>query len=71
MNITGPHKIAALLKRALKFQWAVFGEDHYILIRKKKCFQIGQREEKYTTNKVCFVLDLRLSPLATGTLWVK
>lgn len=36
MNITGPHKIAALLKRTLKFQWAVFGEDHYILIRKKK-----------------------------------
>lgn len=41
-----------------------------------KAFKIGQRGEtiyivQLTGRVICFVLDLRLSPLATDTLWVK
>lgn len=41
-----------------------------------RAFKIGQRGEtiyivQLTGRVICFVLDLRLSPLATDTLWVK
>lgn len=40
-----------------------------------RAFKIGQRGEtiyivQLTGRVICFVLDLRLSPLATDTLWV-
>lgn len=56
MNITGPHKIAALLKRTLKFQWAVFGEDHYILIRKKNASRLDKGKKNIQLTR--FALSL-------------